>query len=342
MKVPAPGGLHRQAQASVPVMGLLPSSRSREPVRPSAGSTVAAVDALLAFAAALITLRLSATSSVRVGRFPAHAAWAAALAAYALAAGALAWGAAAGWSEPAFRVYYLEARSSPRLARHRLAPARRTALGAVRRARLRRARGRRRARDAARGRALRGRRPRRAGRPRPLARARARDRRELAGDARRRRRRAHHDQAEAARERAHPRGRRRRRARQRLGGLGVGALAPCSRSPRSSCTRASSRLLLAGIPEPRRAVAAVLARAAPEPRPPRRRRPTAISNAASTMAPAVPPCAITSARAATTRRPCTAPSARASGTGSVERRSGSRRARPLDRGRSRARRRAQR
>lgn len=67
------------------------------------------MDALLAFAAALITLRLSADLVRRylVGRFPAHAAWAAALAAFALASGALAWGAAAGWSEPAFRVYYL-------------------------------------------------------------------------------------------------------------------------------------------------------------------------------------------------------------------------------------------
>jgi hypothetical protein len=67
------------------------------------------VDALLAFAAALITLRLSAdlVRRYRVGRFPAHAAWAAALAAFALASGALAWGAAAGWSGPAFRVYYL-------------------------------------------------------------------------------------------------------------------------------------------------------------------------------------------------------------------------------------------
>lgn len=67
------------------------------------------MDALLAFAAALITLRLSAdlVRRYRVGRFPAHAAWAAALASFALASGALAWGAAAGWSGPAFRVYYL-------------------------------------------------------------------------------------------------------------------------------------------------------------------------------------------------------------------------------------------
>jgi hypothetical protein len=67
------------------------------------------VDALLAFAAALVSLRLSGNlvRRYRAGRSPAHAAWAAALAAYAVAAGALAWGAAAGWSEPAFRVYYL-------------------------------------------------------------------------------------------------------------------------------------------------------------------------------------------------------------------------------------------
>jgi hypothetical protein len=67
------------------------------------------VDALLAFAAALLTLRLSAdlVRRYRSGHFAAHAAWAAALGAYALAAGALAWGAAAGWSAPAFRLYYL-------------------------------------------------------------------------------------------------------------------------------------------------------------------------------------------------------------------------------------------
>jgi hypothetical protein len=67
------------------------------------------VDALLAFAAALVSLRLSGdlVRRYRVARSSAYAAWAAALAAYAVAAGALAWGAAAGWSEPAFRVYYL-------------------------------------------------------------------------------------------------------------------------------------------------------------------------------------------------------------------------------------------
>jgi hypothetical protein len=67
------------------------------------------VDALLAFAAALLSLRLSAdlVRRYRVGRSSAHLAWAAALASYAVAAGALSWGAAAGWSAPAFRVYYL-------------------------------------------------------------------------------------------------------------------------------------------------------------------------------------------------------------------------------------------
>jgi hypothetical protein len=67
------------------------------------------VEALLAFAAALIALRLSGDLArrYRARRRPELAAWAAGLAAYALAAGALAWGAAAGWSEAAFRAYYL-------------------------------------------------------------------------------------------------------------------------------------------------------------------------------------------------------------------------------------------
>ncbi len=67
------------------------------------------MEALLAFAAALVTLRLSADllRRFRRRRAPELLAWSAALGAYALAAGALAWGAAAGWSEPAFRVYYL-------------------------------------------------------------------------------------------------------------------------------------------------------------------------------------------------------------------------------------------
>jgi hypothetical protein len=67
------------------------------------------VDAVLAFAAALVSLRLSGelVRRFRSRRAPALAVWAAALAAYAVAAGALAWGAAAGWSDAAFRVYYL-------------------------------------------------------------------------------------------------------------------------------------------------------------------------------------------------------------------------------------------
>ncbi len=67
------------------------------------------MDALLAFAAALLSLRLSGDllGRFRDRRAPELAAWAAALAAYAVAAGALCWGAAAGWSDAAFRVYYL-------------------------------------------------------------------------------------------------------------------------------------------------------------------------------------------------------------------------------------------
>lgn len=78
---------------------------------PSAGNALLSVpvDALLAFAATLIALRLSGdlVRRYRARRRPELAVWAAGLAAYALAAGALAWGAAAGWSDAAFRVYYL-------------------------------------------------------------------------------------------------------------------------------------------------------------------------------------------------------------------------------------------
>lgn len=72
-------------------------------------NTVRRVDALLAFGAALVTLRLSGdlVRRYRRRRAPELAAWAAGLSAYSIAAGALAWGAAAGWSEAAFRVYYL-------------------------------------------------------------------------------------------------------------------------------------------------------------------------------------------------------------------------------------------
>jgi len=67
------------------------------------------VEALLAFAAALVTLRLAGDLArrYRVRRAPELALWAAALLAYAVASAALAWGAAAGWDGRAFRVYYL-------------------------------------------------------------------------------------------------------------------------------------------------------------------------------------------------------------------------------------------
>jgi len=67
------------------------------------------VEALLAFGAALLALRLSGLLAARwrVRRTPHLAAWSAGLAAYALGAAALAWGAAAGWDDRAFRAYYL-------------------------------------------------------------------------------------------------------------------------------------------------------------------------------------------------------------------------------------------
>jgi hypothetical protein len=67
------------------------------------------VEALLAFGAALLALRLAGRLATRwrATRRPELAAWSAGLAAYALAAGAMAFGAAAGWNEAAFRVYYL-------------------------------------------------------------------------------------------------------------------------------------------------------------------------------------------------------------------------------------------
>ena len=67
------------------------------------------METLLAFAAALLALRLAGNLAgrYRARRAPAPAAWSASLAAYAAASGALAWGAAAGWDGRAFRVYYL-------------------------------------------------------------------------------------------------------------------------------------------------------------------------------------------------------------------------------------------
>jgi hypothetical protein len=67
------------------------------------------VEALVAFGAALVALRLAGRllTRWRERRRPELAAWAASLTAYAVASAALAWGAAAGWSEAPFRLYYL-------------------------------------------------------------------------------------------------------------------------------------------------------------------------------------------------------------------------------------------
>lgn len=67
------------------------------------------MEPLLAFAAAVLTLRLAGAlaSRYRARRSPQLAAWAASLLAYSLASAALAWGAASGWDDATFRVYYL-------------------------------------------------------------------------------------------------------------------------------------------------------------------------------------------------------------------------------------------
>ena len=67
------------------------------------------MEALLAFGAALLALRLAGrlVALRRKRADPQLIAWAAGLAAYAVASAALAWGAASGWSDPVFRVYYL-------------------------------------------------------------------------------------------------------------------------------------------------------------------------------------------------------------------------------------------
>lgn len=67
------------------------------------------MEAILAFGAALLALRLTGLllRRWRLTRAPELLAWAAGLGAYALGAAALAWGAAAGWDDRAFRAYYL-------------------------------------------------------------------------------------------------------------------------------------------------------------------------------------------------------------------------------------------
>ena len=67
------------------------------------------MEAILAFGAALVALRLSGLLAGRWRRRgePQLALWSAGLAAYAFGAAAIAWGAAAGWNEGVFRAYYL-------------------------------------------------------------------------------------------------------------------------------------------------------------------------------------------------------------------------------------------
>ena len=67
------------------------------------------MEALLAFVATLVSVRLSAEllGRYRIRRAPELLVWAAALGAFAAGSGALTWGAAAGWDNAAFRVYYL-------------------------------------------------------------------------------------------------------------------------------------------------------------------------------------------------------------------------------------------
>lgn len=70
----------------------------------------APVEALLAFGATLLSLRLAGALLRRRQRgrqAPQLGAWAASLTAYGLASAALAWGSAAGWDDRTFRVYYL-------------------------------------------------------------------------------------------------------------------------------------------------------------------------------------------------------------------------------------------
>src|SRR2546421_9428545 len=67
------------------------------------------MDALVAFGAALLALRLAGLLAARYrssSSRPELFAWSAGLAAYAVAAAAIAWGEAAGWDERALRVYY--------------------------------------------------------------------------------------------------------------------------------------------------------------------------------------------------------------------------------------------
>lgn len=67
------------------------------------------MEAILAFGAALLALRLAGLLAARwrERREPRLLAWSAGLGAYALGSAAIAWGAASGWNEGVFRAYYL-------------------------------------------------------------------------------------------------------------------------------------------------------------------------------------------------------------------------------------------
>src|SRR5213596_2338152 len=73
-----------------------------------AARLAAPMDALVAFAAVLLALRLAGRIARRrrATHRPELAAWAWSLTAYAVAAAAIAWGEAAGWDARTFRVYY--------------------------------------------------------------------------------------------------------------------------------------------------------------------------------------------------------------------------------------------
>ncbi len=66
------------------------------------------MDALVAFAAALLSFRLAGLLAARwrASRRPELLAWSAGLGAYAVAAAAIAWGEAHGWDDRSFRIYY--------------------------------------------------------------------------------------------------------------------------------------------------------------------------------------------------------------------------------------------
>jgi hypothetical protein len=98
---------HRAVQRGPTAQGFV-----SKPVRTATAAdptTLTALDALAAFAAALLTFRLAGLLAVRwrERRRPELAVWSAALLCYAIASAALAWSTAAEWSNESFRVFYL-------------------------------------------------------------------------------------------------------------------------------------------------------------------------------------------------------------------------------------------